>query len=60
MHDEKSASIWMIDFGKTRPLDAGVKLTHRDQWVDGNHEDGYLIGIESLIALFEELLTNSY
>ena len=49
----------MIDFGKTRPLDAGVKVTHRNQWIDGNHEDGYLIGIESLIGLFEELLAKS-
>jgi 1D-myo-inositol-triphosphate 3-kinase len=60
VHDSKKASVgvWMIDFGKTRELPKGVKITHRDAWVEGNHEDGYLVGIQNLIDLFSELLYN--
>ena len=45
----------MIDFGKTTPLGDGRTLTHRDEWVEGNREDGYLNGIDNMIALFEEM-----
>lgn len=55
VHDSQKASIWMIDFGKTRPLPEGVKITHSDRWIDGNHEDGYLIGLNSLIDIFQEI-----
>lgn len=55
VHDSNNASIWMIDFGKTVPLPNNVKITHKDPWVVGNHEDGYLIGIDSLVKLFEDL-----
>lgn len=56
VHDERKANLWMIDFGKTRPLLNGIKLTHKDEWVDGNHEDGYLIGIQSLIDIFQDTI----
>jgi 1D-myo-inositol-triphosphate 3-kinase len=56
VHDNFRASIWMIDFGKTRPLPNGVQITHSDKWFEGNHEDGYLIGIQSLIDIFEEIV----
>jgi 1D-myo-inositol-triphosphate 3-kinase len=59
VHDSKKAGVWMIDFGKTRELPEGLKITHRDQWIEGNHEDGYLIGIQSLVDLFTEMLQNN-
>ena len=58
VHDDKKANIWMIDFGKTRPLPGLLRITHRDRWVEGNHEDGYLIGIQNLIDIFTEMLLN--
>ena len=69
VHDKEKASIWMIDFEKTRNLDDNISITHDRKWVDiftlsthvfyqafqeqENHEDGYLIGLNSLIQLFE-------
>ena len=32
------------------------RLEHSVLWVDGNHEDGYLTGVDNLIAVFEGLL----
>lgn len=58
VHDEKNASIWMIDFGKTRPLPNGLVITHAEQWREGNHEDGYLIGIDNLICIFRESISS--
>ena len=58
VHDDRKASIWMIDFGKTRPLPEGVKLRHDVKWEEGNYEDGYLIGINSLIDIFNEALNS--
>lgn len=46
----------MIDFGKTVPLPAQQTLTHRLPWVEGNHEDGYLWGLDNLIGIFENML----
>merc|ERR1712117_448423 len=49
VHDENKASVWMIDFEKTRPTN---KIMHHDvQWTIGNHEDGYLIGLDNLILM---------
>lgn len=36
-------------------LPQNVKIDHKTQWTVGNHEDGYLIGINNLIELFEDL-----
>lgn len=56
VHDRTQASIWLIDFAKTVSLPAGSSITHINEWIVGNHEDGYLIGINNLIQIFEELL----
>uniref|UniRef100_A0A3P9JJF9 Kinase n=1 Tax=Oryzias latipes TaxID=8090 RepID=A0A3P9JJF9_ORYLA len=49
-HDHSKASVWMIDFGKTTPLPESMELQHNVPWVEGSREDGYLIGLTSLIA----------
>ena len=56
IHDEEKAGIWLIDFGKTVPLPEGMTINHNSAWEVGNHEDGYLIGIDNLIELFKSLV----
>lgn len=53
MHDRSGATgTWMIDFSKTLPLPSPIKkITHRLPWQPGNHEDGYLLGLDNLISL---------
>ncbi|XP_031638732.1 inositol-trisphosphate 3-kinase A-like isoform X4 [Contarinia nasturtii] len=58
VHDRTQASIWLIDFAKTVSLPSGAHITHTNEWIVGNHEDGYLIGINNLIQIFEEILSN--
>lgn len=55
VHDSKKATIGIIDFGKTRTLPNHIQINHKSEWIDGNHEDGYLIGIDNLIEIFEEI-----
>uniref|UniRef100_UPI003AAE808B uncharacterized protein itpkb isoform X2 n=1 Tax=Centroberyx gerrardi TaxID=166262 RepID=UPI003AAE808B len=58
VHDNKGrAKVWMIDFGKTTPLPAGEELTHRASWVEGNREDGYLFGLDSLLDIISSTVT---
>lgn len=57
VHDRTQASIWLIDFAKTVSLPASANITHMSEWIVGNHEDGYLIGINNLIQIFEEILS---
>lgn len=49
-----SVSVHMIDFGKTVPLEA-CTISHRATWEEGNHEDGYLLGLDNLISLWETI-----
>lgn len=58
VHDSTQASIWLIDFAKTVSLPSGANITHMNEWIVGNHEDGYLIGINNLIQIFEELISS--
>jgi len=60
VHDQPAegvarANVWMIDFGKTTPLNGDKSLDHRTPWVEGNQEDGYLFGLDNLVELFENL-----
>uniref|UniRef100_A0A4X2M0E7 Kinase n=1 Tax=Vombatus ursinus TaxID=29139 RepID=A0A4X2M0E7_VOMUR len=56
VHDRTGlAKVWMIDFGKTVPLPAPQTLSHRLPWEEGNHEDGYLWGLDNVIQLLDRL-----
>ncbi|XP_052902382.1 inositol-trisphosphate 3-kinase A-like isoform X2 [Anopheles moucheti] len=55
VHDRHKASVWLIDFAKTVALPESVAITHDSKWKVGNHEDGYLIGINNLIDIFSEV-----
>ncbi|XP_016844038.1 inositol-trisphosphate 3-kinase B isoform X1 [Nasonia vitripennis] len=56
VHDAKNAGVWMIDFAKTLPLPQHLpRIAHDAEWQVGNHEDGYLIGVNNLIDIFEEI-----
>lgn len=55
VHDKTQASIWLIDFAKTVHLPPNINIDHSTQWTVGNHEDGYLLGINNLIEIFEYL-----
>ncbi|XP_032363844.1 inositol-trisphosphate 3-kinase Cb [Etheostoma spectabile] len=57
VHDASgNARVWMIDFGKTVPLQAPLTLDHRTPWMEGNREDGYLWGLDNLIDIFNSML----
>ncbi|XP_076015635.1 inositol-trisphosphate 3-kinase C-like [Genypterus blacodes] len=58
VHDHSSrASVWMIDFGKTRPVPDTSELQHDVPWAQGSREDGYLIGLASLIASLSQAIS---
>lgn len=52
LHDRRHASCWLIDFAKTDTLPKDINITHKKSWEVGNHEDGYLIGLNNIIEIF--------
>ncbi|EOD26707.1 hypothetical protein EMIHUDRAFT_236632 [Emiliania huxleyi CCMP1516] len=48
-----NTSLHMIDLSRAYP--AGCRLSHRAAWEAGNHEDGYLTGLDNLIRILERL-----
>ena len=53
--DTEAGGVWMIDFNACSPAPAGVRLDHRSAWEPGNHEDGYLFGLDNLIRIWKDL-----
>jgi len=49
----KVGAFW-IDFAKTFPVP--VKITHRDPWELGNHEDGIFLGLDHFLQCWDEVL----
>lgn len=56
VHDQNNANVWLIDFAKTLILPPELSIDHSSEWVVGNHEDGYMIGVNNLIEIFGEML----
>ncbi|XP_074505740.1 inositol-trisphosphate 3-kinase A [Sebastes fasciatus] len=58
VHDHSSkANVWMIDFGKTTPVPEASELRHNVPWAEGSREDGYLIGLTSLITSLSQAIS---
>ncbi|XP_033001522.1 inositol-trisphosphate 3-kinase A [Lacerta agilis] len=56
VHDDSGhANVWLIDFGKTTLLPDEQTLDHRIPWQEGNREDGYLLGLDNLINILENI-----
>lgn len=56
MYDDNYANAWMIDFAKSTPIDDGTQIDHLSPWQLGNHEDGYLIGLNNLITVCASII----
>ena len=55
VHGARSAGVWMIDFAKTLPVPEHIEIDHRRPWKKGNHEDGWLFGLDNLISVMEDI-----
>lgn len=56
LHDRhEKCGTWVIDFSKTIPVEDGTVLNHRSPWQIGNHEDGFLHGLDNIIQFLKEL-----
>lgn len=58
IHDGSTSGVWMIDFAKAVPTSDGIVIDHRSPWVLGNHEDGYMFGLDNLISILEDCTTS--
>lgn len=58
VYDKHKIGVWMIDFAKTVPLPDAIEIDHCSPWLKGNHEDGYLFGVENLINILEEIMAS--
>lgn len=56
VHDRYNANVWLIDFAKTVALPDDIQINHTSKWKVGNHEDGYLVGVNNLIKIFMAML----
>lgn len=54
--DPPKVDVFLIDFAKTTPVPSGVKIDHRSQWVLGNHEDGFLTGLDNCIECWAKVV----
>lgn len=55
VYDSSKAGAWMIDFVKTVPLPDNITTDHMAPWQLDNHEEGYLLGVQNLIKVLEEV-----
>ncbi|XP_065214496.1 inositol-trisphosphate 3-kinase homolog isoform X2 [Planococcus citri] len=55
IYDDVKVGAWLIDFAKTRPVPSDKILTHRLPWSPGNHEEGFLYGLDMLINKMENI-----
>lgn len=53
IYDDERVGAWLIDFAKTRKVPGGAKVSHRAPWEQGNHEEGFLFGLDRLIQTIE-------
>jgi 1D-myo-inositol-triphosphate 3-kinase len=47
--------VHMIDFSSSEQARPGERLSHRAPWEPGNGEDGYLLGVDNLIKMFDKV-----